>query len=146
MNFEGKNKDPGTDQINVELIKLLPEIIHKKSQISTILQPQEMKSRTVFMSTTNTRKEINTKSSTNNCFNSSQKNVSSIYENNSRLDQILRNPVPQTAYRKDGSTKLIIERSRSSRNKAASLLLLDMSKAFDSFYRNTVACCILLEL
>ena len=37
MNFEGKNKDPGTDQINVELIKSLPEIIHKESQISTIL-------------------------------------------------------------------------------------------------------------
>ena len=29
MNFEGKNKDPGTDQINVELIKLLPELYIK---------------------------------------------------------------------------------------------------------------------
>ena len=37
MDFEGKNKNPGMDQINVELIKYSPEIIHKKSQMYTVL-------------------------------------------------------------------------------------------------------------
>lgn len=37
MDFEGKTKNPGTDQINVELIKSSAEIIYKKSQMYTIL-------------------------------------------------------------------------------------------------------------
>ena len=54
-------------------------------------------------------------------------------------------PISQAAYRKNRSTtehvfatKLIIERTISSADETVYLLLLDMSKAFDSIQRNTL--------
>ena len=62
---------------------------------------------------------------------------------NSRLDSAM--PISQAAYRKNRSTtehvfatKLIIERTISSADETVYLLLLDMSKAFDSIQRNTL--------
>ena len=62
---------------------------------------------------------------------------------NSRLDSAI--PMSQAAYRKNRSitehvfaTKLIIERTISSTDETVYLLLLDMSKAFDSRQRNTL--------
>ena len=62
---------------------------------------------------------------------------------NSRLDSAI--PISQTAYRKNRSTtehifatKLIIERTVSSTDETVYLLLLYMSKAFDSKQRNTL--------
>ena len=62
---------------------------------------------------------------------------------NSRLDSAM--PISQAAYRKNRSTtehvfatKLIIERKISSADETVYLLLLDMSKAFDSIQRNTL--------
>ena len=62
---------------------------------------------------------------------------------NSRLDSAI--PMSQAAYRKNRSTtehvfatKLIIERTISSTDETVYLLLLDMSKAFDSIQRNTL--------
>ena len=62
---------------------------------------------------------------------------------NSRLDSAI--PMSQAAYRKNSSatehvfaTKLIIETTISSTDETVYLLLLDMSKAFDSIQRNTL--------
>ena len=62
---------------------------------------------------------------------------------NSRLDSAI--PISQAAYRKNTlttehvfATKLIIERTISSTDETVYLLLLDMSKAFDSIQRNTL--------
>ena len=62
---------------------------------------------------------------------------------NSRLDSAI--PISQAAYRKNRSTtehvfatKLIIERTISSTDETVYLLLLDMSKAFNSIQRNTL--------
>ena len=62
---------------------------------------------------------------------------------NSRLDSVI--PTSQAVYRKNRSTtehlfatKLIIERTISSMVETIDLLLLDVSKAFDSIHRNTL--------
>ena len=68
------NKSTGMDQINVEIIKYSPEVVHKKLQIyATILQQQEsieMNHARNFNNTTKARKTegTNIKSSTNNSF------------------------------------------------------------------------------
>ena len=61
----------------------------------------------------------------------------------SRIDNEI--PISQAAYRKDISTtehvfgtKLVIERTITSKNETAYLILLDMSKAFDSIHRATL--------
>ena len=61
----------------------------------------------------------------------------------SRIDAEI--PINQAAYRKNRSTtehvfgtKLIIERTISSKNETVHLILLDMSKAFDSIHRATL--------
>ena len=61
---------------------------------------------------------------------------------NSRLDTAI--PISQAAYRQNTSTtehlfvtKLITERTVSPTDETVYLLLLDMSKAFDSIQRNT---------
>ena len=70
-------------------------------------------------------------------------NISSLYNEKNQFK--IRLPISQAAYRKNRSTteyifatKLIIERTLSPTDETVYLLLLDMSKAFDSIKRNTL--------
>ena len=70
-------------------------------------------------------------------------NISSLYDEKNQFK--IRLPISQAAYRKNRSTteyifatKLIIERTLSPTDETVYLLLLDMSKAFDSIKRNTL--------
>ena len=137
------------DQINVELIKYSPEVVYEKiaaicSNIeATGKHPNEITQGILRA----LQKPGKPKGPTSNLqpiilLSDVRKilAVSITKRIDSRLDYAI--PLSQAAYRKNRSTtehvfatKLIIERKISSTNETVSLLLLDMSKAFNSIQR-----------
>ena len=147
-----RNKSPGLDQINVELIKYSPEVVYEKiadmynNIAATRKHPNEITHRILRA----LQKSGKPKGPTSNL-----RPITLLFilrkilavcimkRINSRLDSAT--PISQAAYRKNRSTaehvfatKLIIERAISSTDETVYLLLLDMSKAFDSIQRNTL--------
>ena len=139
------------NQINVELIKYLPEVVYEKisaiyNNIATTgKHPNEITHGILIA----LQKAGKPKGPTSNLrpiilLSVLRKilGVCIMKRINSRLDSAI--PMFQAAYRKNRSTtehvfaaKLIIERTISSTDETGYLLLLDMSKAFDSIQRNT---------
>ena len=146
------NKSPGMDQIIVDLIKYSPEAVYKKiaaiynNIAATGKHPNEITHGILRA----LQKPGKPKGPTSNLrpiilLSVLRKILAVCIMNriNSRLDSAI--PMSQAAYRKNRSTtehvfatKLIIERTISSMDESVYLLLLDMSKAFDSIQRNTL--------
>ena len=146
------NKSPGMDQINVELIKYSPEVVYEKIAAihndiaATGKHPNEIAHGILRA----LKKPGKPKEPTSNLrpiillFVLGKILAVCIMKRiNSRLDSAI--PMSQAAYRKNRSTtehvfatRLIIERTISSTDETVYLLLLDMSKSFDSIQRNTL--------
>ena len=146
------NKIPGMDQINVELIKYSLEVVYEKiadiynNIAATGTQLNEIMYRILKV----LQKQGKPKRQASNLrpiilLSVPRKILPTciMKRTNSRLDSAI--PISQAAYRKNRSTtehvfatKLIIERAISSTDEIVYLLLLDMSKAFDSIQKNTL--------
>ena len=140
------------EQINVELIKYSPEVVYEKiadmydNIAATGKHPNEI-TRGILIAL---QKPGKPKGPTSNlqpinllCVLREILAVCIMKIINSRLDSAI--PISQAAYRKNSSTtehvfatKLMMERKISSTGETLYLLLLDMSKAFDSTQRNTL--------
>ena len=138
------------DQINVELIKYLPEVVYEKILVihnniaATGKHPNEITHGILRAlqkpgkpkGPTSNRQPIILLSILRKLLA-----VCIMKRINSRLDSAI--PISQAAYRKNRlatehafATKLIIERTISSTDETLYLLLLDMSKSFDRIQRN----------
>ena len=147
-----KNKSPGMDQINVELIKYLPEGVHEKiaAIYNSIAAKGKHPNEITYGILRALQKPGKPKGPTSNLRSiiilSVLRKILAVCimkRNNSRLDSAI--PMSQAAYHKNRSTtehvfatKLIIERTISSTDETVHVLLLDMSKAFYSIQRNTL--------
>ena len=140
------------EQINVELIKYSPEVVHEKiadmydNIAATGKHPNEI-TRGILIAL---QKPGKPKGPTSNlqpinllCVLREILAVCIMKIINSRLDSAI--PISRAAYRKNSSTtehvfatKLMMKRKISSTGETLYLLLLDMSKAFDSTQRNTL--------
>ena len=146
------NKIPGVDQINVELIKYSPEVVYEK--IADICNniaakgkhPNEI-THEILRALQKAGKPKGPTSHLRPIILLSVLRkilaVCILKRINSRLDPAI--PISQATYCKNRSTtehvfatKLIIETTISSTDETVYLLLLDMSKAFDSMQRNTL--------
>ena len=148
------NKSPGIgmDQINVELIKYSPEDVYEKIAAiyndiaATGKHPNEITHGILRALQKPGKPNVPTSILRPIILLSVLRKILAVCimkRINSRLDSAI--PMSQSAYRKNRSTtehvfatKLIIERTISSTDETVCLLLLDMSKSFDSIQRNTL--------
>ena len=146
------NKIPGMDQINVELIKYSPEVVYEKiaDTYNNIAARGNQLNEIMYRILKVLQKQGKPKGQASNLrsiilLSVPRKILATciMKRTNARLDSAI--PISQATYRKNRSTtehvfatKLIIERAISSTDEIVYLLLLDMSKAFDSIQKNTL--------
>ena len=146
------NKSPRIDQINVELIEYSTEVVYEKiaAIYNNIAAAGKHLNETTHGILRALQKPEKLKGPTSNLqpiiLLSVLRKILAVCimkRINSRLDSAI--PMFQAAYRKSRSTtghvfatKLIIKRAISSTDETIYLLLLDMTKAFDSVQRNTL--------
>ena len=145
-----ENKSPGCDDIPIELIKHAPESVHQQIAdiYNSIAETGDTPKEVTFGILKPLQKPNKAKGPPSNIrpiilLSSLRKILAACIINRirDRLDAEI--PLSQAAYRSKRSTtehvfttKLIIEKTITSKNEAVHLILLDMSKAFDSLNRN----------